>query len=55
MVMEPLAPPAAWTWWIHATWRVGGLTHIFSEAAIEGFSLIQKIIVEINIFVSTLC
>ncbi len=41
MVMEPLAPPAAWIWWIHVTWRAGGLAHILSEAALEEFSLIQ--------------
>jgi hypothetical protein len=38
-----------------STPTAGGLMHIFSEAAVEGFSYIQKITVEINIFVSTLC
>jgi hypothetical protein len=41
MVMEPLAPPAAWIQWIHNIRVAGGLAHIFSKAAVEGFSSIQ--------------
>ena len=37
MVVEPLAPPAMWIWWFHATRGAGGLAHILSKAAIEGF------------------
>jgi hypothetical protein len=36
-------------------WRAGSLAHIFFESTLEGFSLIQKINVEINIFVLALC
>ncbi len=35
MVLELLAPPAAWIWWAHAAWGVGGLAHIHSKAAVE--------------------
>ncbi len=41
MVMELLAPPAAWIRWYHAAWVVGGLVHSFFEAAVKGFSQIQ--------------
>jgi hypothetical protein len=41
MVMEPLAPPAAWIQQIHAIRVAGGLAHIFSKVAVEGFSSIQ--------------
>jgi hypothetical protein len=41
MVMEPLAPPAAWIQLFHAVQVAGGLAHIFSEVAVEGFSSIQ--------------
>jgi hypothetical protein len=37
MVMEPLTPPAAWIWWFHAAQGAGGLAHILSKVAIEGF------------------
>ncbi len=55
MVMEPFAPPAVWIWWIHDVQVVGSLAHIFSKATVEGFSSIQYINVESNIFVLTLC
>ena len=32
---HPLAPPAAWIWWTHAAWGVGGLAHVCSNSAIE--------------------
>ncbi len=35
MVLEPLAPPAAWIWWIHASQGLGCLPHIFSNAPVE--------------------
>ena len=35
MVVEPLAPPAAWIWWTHAAWGVGGLAHDRSDASVE--------------------
>jgi hypothetical protein len=35
MVVEPLAPPAAWIWWTHAAQGVGGLAHACSDAAVE--------------------
>ncbi len=35
MVMEPLVTPAVWIWWTHATWGVGSLAHVRSDAAIE--------------------
>ncbi len=38
MVMELLAPLAAWIQWIHAVRGAGGLAHSFSKAAVEGFS-----------------
>ncbi len=38
MVMVPLAPPAAWIQWIHATQGAGSLVHSFYKAAVEGFS-----------------
>ncbi len=41
MVMEPPAPPAVWIQWIYAVQVAGGLVHIFSEVAVEGFSSIQ--------------
>jgi hypothetical protein len=37
MVMEPLAPPAAWIQWFHATQEAGSLAHILSKVDIEGF------------------
>jgi hypothetical protein len=37
MVMEPLAPPAVWIQRIHAIQVAGGLAHVFSEVAVEGF------------------
>ncbi len=36
------APPAAWIWLIHAGWVAGGLAHILSKAAVEGFFRINK-------------
>jgi hypothetical protein len=41
MVMEPLAPPAAWIQQIHTVQVAGGLAYIFSDVAGEGFSSIQ--------------
>jgi hypothetical protein len=41
MVMELLAPPAAWIQSIYNVRVVGGLARIFSKAAVEGFSSIQ--------------
>jgi hypothetical protein len=38
MVMELLAPPAAWIRWFHAAQVAGGLAHLFFEAAFKGFS-----------------
>jgi hypothetical protein len=35
MVVEPLSPPAPWIWRTHATWGVGGLSHVRSKAAVE--------------------
>ncbi len=35
MVVEPLAPPAAWIWWTHAVQGVGGFVHARSDAAVE--------------------
>ena len=35
MVVEPLAPPAAWIWWTHAARGVGGLAHARSDAPVE--------------------
>jgi len=35
MVVKPLAPPAAWIWWTHAAWGVGGLAHVRSYADVE--------------------
>jgi hypothetical protein len=32
---HPLAPPAAWIWWTHAAWGVGGLAHVCSNSAVE--------------------
>ncbi len=32
------SPPAAWIWWTHATWGVGGLAHVRSKAAVEAFN-----------------
>ncbi len=55
MVMEPLAPPAGWIQWYNAARGAGGLAHVHSEAAVEGFCLIHWINVEINIFLLTLC
>ena len=55
MVMEPLAPPAAWIQWIYTVRVAGGLAHSFFKAAVEGFSSIQWINVESNIFASNLC
>ncbi len=55
MVMELLAPPAGWIRWYNAARGAGGLAHVHSEAAVEGFCLILWINVEINIFLSTLC
>jgi hypothetical protein len=40
MVMELLAPPAAWIQQIHTVQVVGGLAHSFFEVAVEGFSSI---------------
>jgi hypothetical protein len=37
MVMEPLAPPAAWIQSFHAAQGAGGLAHILSKVAIKGF------------------
>jgi hypothetical protein len=37
MVMELLATPAAWFQWIHTVREAGGLAHVRSEAAVEGF------------------
>jgi hypothetical protein len=37
MVMEPLAPPAAWIQLIHDVRVAGGLAHMFSKTAVEGF------------------
>jgi hypothetical protein len=37
MVMELLAPPAAWILQIHTVQVAGGLAHICSEAAVKGF------------------
>ncbi len=37
MVMEPLAPPAAWIQLIHTIRVAGGLAHVHSKAAVEGF------------------
>ncbi len=37
MVAEPFAPPVALIWQIHAAWGVGGLDHVFLEAAVEEF------------------
>ncbi len=54
MVMETLAPPVAWIWWSHAARVAGGLVHSIFEAAVKGFSWIQKKNnVKINVFVST--
>jgi hypothetical protein len=36
-MMELFSPPAAWIWWTHTAWGVGGLAHTFSVAAIERF------------------
>ncbi len=41
MVVEPLTPPDARIQWIHAAQGAGGLVHILSKAAVEGFCLIQ--------------
>jgi hypothetical protein len=41
MVMEPLAPPAAWIQLYHATQGAGGLVHVLSKAAVKGFCLIR--------------
>jgi hypothetical protein len=38
MVAEPLGPPAVLIQQIHATQVAGGLVHVFSKAAVEGFS-----------------
>jgi hypothetical protein len=35
MVVELLAPPAAWIWWTHAARGVGGLAHARSNAAVK--------------------
>ncbi len=35
MVAELPVPPAAWIWWIHAAWGVGGLAHVCSKAAVK--------------------
>ena len=35
MMVEPLAPPAAWIWWIRVVGGVGGPPHIFSNAAVN--------------------
>jgi hypothetical protein len=43
MVMEPLAPPAAWIQRIHTVRVAAGLAHVRSEAAIEGFGRINKL------------
>jgi hypothetical protein len=37
MVMEPLAPPAAWIGLIHTVQVAGGLVHVRSKAAVKGF------------------
>jgi hypothetical protein len=37
MVMELLAPPAALIQWFHAARGAGGIVHILSKIAIEGF------------------
>jgi hypothetical protein len=41
MVGELLAPPVAWIQWIHAAQGAGGLVHILSKAALEGFCFIH--------------
>ncbi len=41
MMMEALAPPAAWIRWIYATQMVGSLAHKLSEAVDEGFCWIH--------------
>jgi hypothetical protein len=40
MVMEPLAPPAAWIQRYHATQGTSGLVHVLFKAAVKGFCLI---------------
>ncbi len=37
MVIEPLAPPAAWILQIHTVRVVGGLAHVCSKAVVKGF------------------
>jgi hypothetical protein len=37
MVMEPLAPPAAWVQWFHAAQGAGSLAHVFSKVTIKEF------------------
>ncbi len=37
MVMEPLAPRAAWIQWIYTVQVAGGLTHVCSEASVKRF------------------
>jgi len=36
VVVELLTPPVAWSLHLHAAGGVGGLPHIFSDAAFEG-------------------
>ncbi len=55
MVIEPLTPPALWIWWTHTTWRVGGLVHTFSEAAVKRFSCNQYFKVVIIFSYQPLC
>jgi len=43
MVVEPLAPPAAWIWWTHAAWGVSGLAYVRSYAAVEAIKKIPQI------------
>jgi hypothetical protein len=37
IVMEPLAPSAAWIKLIHTVRVAGGLAHVCSKAAVKGF------------------
>ena len=44
MVVKPLTPPAAWSWYIHATGGLGGLPRTFSDDATEAIWIINLVL-----------
>jgi hypothetical protein len=52
MVVELLAPPATWFWWLHTVQRMGHLSEGLAEASIEGIQLVHKIKRDSKLFLS---